>query len=164
LVPAIDDSRAIDGTDDEARHVVFAVGVEAGHLGGLAAQQRAAVVLARPREALDDLLRHIRREATSGEIIQEEQRRRALHEDVVDAVIHQVDTDRPVTVRQEGDFQLGADAVGARHEHRLLEGGGVEFEQPAERADFREHTGRKGGLRQRLDAANGLVAGIDINT
>jgi hypothetical protein len=37
---------AIDGADDEAGQVVFAFGIEAGHLGGFAADEGAAVGLA----------------------------------------------------------------------------------------------------------------------
>ena len=155
--------RAIDGADDEAGDVVFAVGVKARHLRGLAAEQRAAVVLARPRQSVDDLLRDIRRQPAGREVIEKEQRRRALHEDVVDAVIDEIGADRAVLVRHERDLELGADAVGARHEHRLLERGGVELEQAAERSDVRQHAGRERGFREPLDAADGFVARIDVD-
>ena len=39
---AVDDLRLLDRADGEAGEVVFAVRVHAGHLGGLAADQRAA--------------------------------------------------------------------------------------------------------------------------
>ena len=59
--PAVDQPRAVDDADDEAGEVVFAVGVEARHLRGLAAEQRAAVLAAGARHAADD------RSATSGD-------------------------------------------------------------------------------------------------
>ena len=54
------------------------------------------------------------------EIVEEEQRLGALDQDVVDAVIDEIDADGVVPVGQERDLQLGADAVGARDEHRML--------------------------------------------
>ena len=59
---AVDQALAFDGADDEAGEIVLTVGVEAGHLGGLAAQQRTAVVLAAARQALDDLLSDVGQE------------------------------------------------------------------------------------------------------
>ena len=56
-VCAGDELVAIDGADDEAGQVVFAVGVEAGHLRGFAADERAAVGLAGLRQAADDASR-----------------------------------------------------------------------------------------------------------
>ena len=116
-IAPIDDPLALDDADDEAGDVVFAVGVEAGHLRGLAADQRAAVLAAGARHAADDLLGDLRRQASGREIVEKEQRLGALHEDVVDAVVDQIGADRVVTAGHEGDLQLRADAVGARHEH-----------------------------------------------
>ena len=87
---------AFDRADDESGEIVFAVGVEAGHLRGLAANQRAAVLLARARDPSTIC------SATSGDklagrqVVEEEQRRRALNQDVVDAVVHEVRADRVV--------------------------------------------------------------------
>ena len=61
---AVDQPLAIDDADDEAGEVVLAVGVEARHLGGLAAEQRAAVLAARRRHAADDRFRDVA--ATAG--------------------------------------------------------------------------------------------------
>ena len=86
--------------------------------------------------------------ATSGcsrpgrEVVEKEQRPRALHEDVVDAVIDEVDADGAMHVGHERDLQLGADAVGARDENRILRARRVEPEQAAERADLGQHARR----------------------
>ena len=72
--PAVDQSLALDDADDEAGEVVFAVGVEARHLGGLAAEQRAAVLAARARESFDDLHRDVGIEPAGREVVEEEQR------------------------------------------------------------------------------------------
>ena len=91
--PPIDDALAVDNADDEAGEVVFAVGVEARHLRGLTAQKRAAVLTAPTRDARDHLLDHQRRQPSGRQVIEEEQRLGPLHEDVVDAVIHEVAAD-----------------------------------------------------------------------
>ena len=49
-----DDVGAVDAADDGAGEFVFAIGVEAGHLGGLAADEGAAVGAAGFGEAADD--------------------------------------------------------------------------------------------------------------
>ena len=159
----VDQLRRVDGADDEAGEIVFAVGVEAGHLGGLAAEQRTAVVPAGAREPFDDLLGDVGRQAARREVIEKKQRRRALHEDVVDAVIDEIDANGVVPIGHERHLQLGADAVGARHQNRIAPSGGIEPEQPAERADLGQHAGRECRLRQPLDAAHRLVAGVDVD-
>ena len=63
---------------------------------------------------------------------------------------------------QEGDLELGAHAVGARHEDRrlvLLEG-----EEPAEPADVRHDLGPERGFYIGFYLLDEEVAGIDINT
>ena len=60
-------------------------------------------------------------------------------------------------------LQLGPDAVGARHQHRLRNGRAIEPEQPAERTDLGEHTGRERGAGERFDTPDGLVAGVDVD-
>ena len=99
IVAAVDQPLAIDDADDEAGEVVFAVGVEARHLGRLAAEQRAAVVAARRRHPADDRLRDLRRQPAGREVVEKEQRLGALHQDVVDAVVDEVDADGVVAVR-----------------------------------------------------------------
>ena len=49
----VSNSRPLGRAHDEARQVVFALGVQAGHFGGFAADQRAAVVPAAARNAGD---------------------------------------------------------------------------------------------------------------
>ena len=73
---------------------------------------------------LDDLLGDGRRQAPGREVVEEEERRGALHEDVVDAVVDEIVADGVVPVRQERHLQLRADAVGARHQHRFAKSSG----------------------------------------
>ena len=77
------------------------------------------------RHALDDVDRHIGRQAAGREVIEKEERLGALNEDVVDAVVDEIGADRIVPVGHERDAQLRAHAVGARHEHRLAISGHV---------------------------------------
>ena len=78
-------------------------------------------------------------------------------------MVDQVGADRVVPAGHERDLELRADAVGARHEHRLAIAVAIELEQTAERPDLGEHARREGRARQRLDAADGLVAGVDVD-
>ena len=67
------------------------------------------------------------------------------------------------TAGLDRDLDLGADAVGRRHQHRVLEPGAGEIEQPAKAADFGIRAGARGGADQRLDQVHHPVAGIDID-
>ena len=48
-------------------------------------------------------------------------------------------------------------------EHRLAVAAGLELEQPAERSDVRQHAGRERRTRERADAADRFVAGVDVD-
>ena len=79
-------------------------------------------------------------ELAGGDVVEEEQRPRALHEHVVDAVVDDVDADAAVAAEPGGELDLGADAVGAGDEHRVvhrLERRGAE--RAAEAADAAQH-------------------------
>ena len=116
---AVDDARFLDDADGEAGQIVFAVRIHARHFGGLAADQRAAGQFAALGDALDHRGRGVDIELAAGEVIEEEQRLGALHQNVIDAHRHQVLADGVVAVQLEGELELGADAVGAGNQHRL---------------------------------------------
>ena len=97
-----------------------------------------------------------------GEVVEEEQRLGALHEDVVDAHRDEVDADRVVAVERERELELGADAVGAGDEHRLAVAL-ADLDQRAEAADAGEHLGAQRALGERLDALDQRVAGVDVD-
>ena len=88
-----DDARARNGADDSASEVVFAVGVEAGHLGGFAADEGAAVRPAGFGDAADDGFDDLVFDAAGGEVIEKKEGGGALDGDVVDAVIDEVGAD-----------------------------------------------------------------------
>ena len=131
-------------------------------LGSFAADQRAARLLAARGDALDDGAGDLDVEALANEIVEEEQRLGALHQDVVDAHRHQVDADGVVLVQREGELELGADAIGARHQHRLAEAF-RQFDQRAEAADSSQHLRAQRALRERLDRFDQAIAGVDVD-
>ena len=109
---------AFGGADREAGEVVVALGIHAGHLRRLAADQGAAGAPAAFGDAGDDATSGVDIEPAAGIVVEEEQRLGALDHDVVDAHRHQVDADRVGNARLDRDLELGADAVGARDEDR----------------------------------------------
>ena len=159
----VDQLRFLNNADDEAGDVVLAVGVEARHLGRLSADERAPILPARARDAGDNLFRDNRRQPPGGEVIEKEERLCALDEDVVHAVVDEIGPDGVVASRHEGHLQFRSDAIDARDEHRILIPIAVETEQAAERADVREHARRERRSRERPDAADDFVAGVDVD-
>jgi len=150
---------AIDGTDDEAGEVVFAVGIEAGHLRGFTADERAAVGAAGIGEAGDDGFGYFGIELAGGEIVEEEEGCCALDRDVVDAVVDEVGADGLVEAEFEGDLELGADAVSRTDEDGVFPALQVESKEAAEAADAAQHITIEGFLREVLDAILGAVGG-----
>ena len=133
---AVDDSWFIDDADDKSGQVVFARRIKIRHLRRFAAEQNAAVFSARPRHALDDRCRHIGLELSGREVIQKKERACTLDENVVDAVIDQIGTDRVVNAGLKGEFQLGPDAVRRSDEYRLGHIGKRPRKHPAKAADL----------------------------
>jgi hypothetical protein len=158
----VDNLRLFHDTHGETGEVVFTGRIHAGHLRGLAADQGAARVLAALRDTFDDLRRSLDVELAARVVIEEEKRLGAEREDVVHAHRDEIDADRVVAVELEGELQLRSDAVGARHEHRLLIAF-RHFEERAEAADAREHAGAHRAARVRLDAIDERVARVDVD-
>jgi hypothetical protein len=69
-----------------------------------------------------------------------------------------------VLVGCDGDLQLGADAIGAGDQDRVLVAGRLEIEQRAETTQSRIRANPGRGLRQRLDRIDESRAGIDVDT
>ena len=101
--------------------------------------------------------------AAGCQVVQEEERRRALHRNVVDAVVYQVRADGVVNAQFERDLQLGSHAVGAGDQHWLRKFLQIQGKQPAEAANLREHMLVEGLARQHLDALLGAVARGDVH-
>ena len=114
---AIDDRVLLDDADAEAGEIVVLAVVHAGHLGGLAADQRAPACTQPSTMPRDHGLGDLDLQLAGGVVVQEEQRLGALHDDVVDAHGDQIDADRVVAAGVDREPQLGADPVGAGDQH-----------------------------------------------
>src|SRR3984957_12062283 len=150
-----DDAVALDHADDEAGEVIFAVGLKAGHFGGLAADQGASVMLAGGGQAFDNFFGDCRVERAGGQIVHEKQWGCALHKNVVHAVVDQVAANGGMQAHLEGNFQLGTYAVHARDQDGIGVLDFVDCEQAAEAADFAEHAAGERFVGQVLDALLG---------
>ncbi len=151
-----------DHADPEAREVVLVGGHHTGVLGGLATDERAARLHTTVRDAGDDLLDVLRRQPPDRDVVEEEQRLGAGHDDVVDDHRDQVDADGVVASQRSRDLQLGAHAVGRADQDRLAVPAGQD-EQPAEAADTTEDLVTCGALHVRLDALDCFVCGVEVD-
>ena len=138
--------------------------IDAGHFGGLAADQGAADLAAGRRDTFDHLGAGLRIELAAGEIVEKEQRLGALHHKIVDRHGDEIDADRVVAAGLDGDLDLGADPVGRGDQDRIVKARGLEVEQAAESADLGTGAGARGGTHQRLDQIHHAVSGVDIDT
>ena len=150
--------------DDESGQIVIARRVDVGQFGGFAADQRAADLVAGAGHAFDELLDDVGIDAAHGQVVEEEERLGAQGENVVDAVIDEVGADGGVDAGGGGDFQLGADAIGAGNQHGLSPALQVQSEERAEGADAAEDAARKSARGHAADALFGLVRARNIHT
>ena len=117
----IEDALLLHHADAEPGEVVFAFRIHAGHLGGLAADQRAAGHARSRGNALDHVLADLQSRACRTRNSRERTaaRRPARGRRSTLIATRSMPT---VSWRVEGEreLELGADAVGARDQHRLL--------------------------------------------
>ena len=71
---------------------------------------------------------------------------------------------RIVAPRVDGQAQLGADAVGSRHQHGLAVAIQRHLDQGAEAADAAQHLAAHGAPHVRLDALDQFLAGVDVDS
>src|SRR5712671_4027859 len=128
------------------------------------ADEGASSFAAGAAHAFDELLDDLRVELAHRKVVKEKERLRALHENVVDAVTHEVAADGGVYAHSHGDFELGADAVRAGDQHGLFPLFTVEREERAEAADAAEHTGSKGAAGVVADSLLCVVGDGDIDS
>src|ERR1043165_1432110 len=154
---------AFHRADRKAREIVVACLVQAGHLGGLSADQRAARCAATCGDSFHDLRTDLRRKFSSRKVVEEEQRLGALHDQIVHRHGNEVDADRLVPPGLDRDQHLGADAVGPGDQDRIGKTGALEVEQAAEAADFAVGARAGGRAHERPDQLDHPVAGVDIH-
>ena len=160
---AVDDALFLHHAHGKAGQIVFAFGIHARHFGGFAADQGAAGFFAALRDAFDHVGSACHIEFAAGEIIEEKQRLRALHENVVHAHGDQVDAHGVVFVPIESEFELGAHAVGAAHQHGVLVFF-ADFHQRAEATQTAQHFGAHGAFGKGFDVFDQTVARGYIDT
>ena len=148
---------------DGARHIHFAGLINAGHLRHFAADKRACRGFAGFRHALDDLFDDFGFEFLRGDVVQEKQRPCALHQDVVDAVVHQILAHGVPSVGKPRDFHLGAHTIHGAHQYGpgLFE---LRREKPTEKPQIAQHAWRFGGLHMGLDATQCIILAVDVHT
>jgi len=148
----------LDGADDEAGKIVFAVRIEARHLGGLATDEGTAVVFAGLGQSADNFFGDFQLEFADGQVVHEEERGCALHGNVIDAVVDEVAADGVMHAHVKGELELGADTIDAANQHGIGEFFLIHLEKPAKAANFAEDTLVKGSVRQVLDALLGAIS------
>ena len=159
---AVNHLRLVHDTHGKARQVVVVRVHYAGVLGSLTADEGAA--------GLDAALRHagyngrhlFRVVFADGDVVQEEQGLGPAADNIVDAHGHAVDADGVMAIHQLGHPDLGAHAVGARHQDGLFHAGDVGGEQAAEAADAADHAGYAGALHVTLHQLDALVSRLDV--
>ena len=163
MSPARMDWPARDGADDRAGEVVLAGGVEAGEFGRLAAEKGHAVLLAGLAETGDDLLEDGSVELGGADVVHEEERARALHEDVVHAVVDDVLADGVVLLHHHGDLELGAHAVRGGDEQGVLGTALRKAAEPAERPDAADDICGLRRADQGLDGLERIHLVVDVD-
>ena len=159
----VDDLRAVDNADGEARKVVVVGRHGARVFGGLAADERAAglhAALGHAGNERRDLLRLV---LADGDVVEEEDGLCTAADDVVDAHGNAVDADGVVLVHQLRDALLRAHAVRARNEHGLAHTGEIGRKQAAKAADIGHNAWDHGALDVLFHQLDALVAGLDIH-
>src|SRR5438067_7294913 len=105
---AVNNLFSIDDAHNETGNIIFTVCIEARHLSGFAAEQDAAVLATTISDAFDDVGDRVRRKLTSGDVIEEEKRPSALHQNIVDTVVDEIAPDCVVNSGGESNLQLCA--------------------------------------------------------
>src|SRR5262249_32246041 len=160
---AIDDFGPIHHANDAACEIVFSLAIHPGHLRSFAPQKRAARSATGARKAAKQLPEHAGLKFFATDVIEEEKRIRAQDGDVVYAMIYEIRTNGVVFVHRERDFQLRADAIDARDQHRLAYSGKTRAKWPPNPANLPEHLRAISLPNERANAALEYIAKIDIN-
>ena len=95
--------------------------------------------------------------------VEEKKRPRALHQNVVHAVVDEIAAHGVHDSGLEREPQLGAHPVRAGNEYRFAILFHVQLEQRAKTAESREHFGTPGAARDALDIRDQRIAGVDID-
>ena len=147
---------------DEPREVVVRRRVQPRHLCRLTSHERASVLQAARGDAGHDGLDGRRHQRPERHVVEEEERHGTLHEDVVDAVVHEVVPDRVVPLRLDRHLDLGTHAIGTGHEQGAARLGG-HLEHSAKAAEPTARAYRERRLDQAADALLGCMRGVEVH-
>src|SRR5262249_5719727 len=159
---AVDQAVALDHADAKADHLEVALAVEARHRGGLAAEQRTARAAAALGDPAQRLARELGVEASHREVVEEDDRLRALHDEVVHDHRDAVDADGVDAAELRREAELGADAVRARDEDRVLVAVG-RLEGAGEAADRGEDLRPQRRPRDLLDLLDEALVAVEVD-
>src|SRR5262249_46542171 len=146
------DIPALDGADHESCKVEIALGVEAWHLRGLAADECTAGFLTSSCDAPNNHRGGVDLELSRRVVVEEEQQFGALDHHIVHAHGDKVLADAVEDTCIDGDLELGSDPVRRSDEYWVLEPGCLQIEQAPEAAQIGVSPGAFGGTCQRRDA------------
>jgi hypothetical protein len=133
-------------------------------LGGFATDESTATFFAGFRKPFENLFKNWRIELFATDVVEEEKRAGTDDSDVVDAMIHEILTDRIVPVRREGDFEFCSNTIHAGDEDRLLHAFEIWLEKTAKAADFSEHLGSVRAANESVDSFFNLVTEVHIDS
>ena len=161
---AVHDSVLLDETEAESGEIEVLARIDPRHLGAFPADERRPGELAAAGDSLDHHLGRRQLEPAHGQVVQEQDRLGALHEHVVRAHRHEVDSDRFVARGLDGQPELGADTVRRGDEHRIPVPVHGDLEQRREPPHPAEHPGPVRAARDGPDPVDEPVAPVDIDS
>ncbi len=163
-VRTVDDVVAFDDSDDRSRDIVVALCVEARHFRRLSADEDHVVFAAGLGHAHDDAVHHGRFEASHCHVVEEKQRARALDQNVVAAVVHDILSRKRVRSHFDIDLELCPDSIDGTHENRVLEAEMIEREKTSEVSDIAQDALVERGTDGLFHADHRLVRARKGNT
>src|SRR5437764_4627566 len=81
--PTVNNLFSIDDAHNETGNIVFTLCIKARHLSGFAAEQDATVLAATVGDTFDDAGDRVRRKLAGSDVVENEERPRALHQNIV---------------------------------------------------------------------------------
>ena len=159
---AINQPWLIDNGHTKAGQVVATSWIEARHFSGFAPQQAATALAAAAGDSFHHFGHGGRAELAGGDVVEEKQRLGAAGDHVVGAHRHQINPHPVMAAAVLGEFQLGANAIGASHEQGLFKPG-RQAAEAAKAPESAQHFGAMGGLHAGADAFNEMASGFNVN-
>ncbi len=115
-------------------------------------------------DAGDHFLRLCHGQLPGRKIVQEEQRLRTAHRNIIHAHRHEINTDRVVLVHHEGNLQFRPDSVCSGNEYGLFVFACLKAKKPAKASEVGQNFWTERRTNERLDAIDEFIARIDIHT